>query len=83
MTTAQTDEERQLAALRERAIAELATIETTDGLDEWRTRYFGRESGELSAILRGLGKLPGEQARWPGGEHRQGRARAQGRRSAR
>ena len=66
MTTAQTDEERQLVALRERAIAELATIETTDGLDEWRTRYFGRESGELSAILRGLGKLPGEQRKLVG-----------------
>ncbi len=66
MTTAQTDEERQLAALRERAIAELATIETTDGLDEWRTRYFGRESGELSAILRGLGKLPGDQRKLVG-----------------
>ena len=66
MTTAQTDEERQLTALRERAIAELATIETTDGLDEWRTRYFGRESGELSAILRGLGKLPGDQRKLVG-----------------
>ena len=66
MTTAQTDEERQLAALRERAVAELATIETTDGLDEWRTRYFGRESGELSVILRGLGKLPGDQRKLVG-----------------
>jgi phenylalanyl-tRNA synthetase alpha chain len=61
MTTAQTDEERQLATLRERAVAELATIETSDGLEEWRTRFLGRERGELSAILRGLGKLPGEQ----------------------
>ncbi|HET9109755.1 MAG TPA: phenylalanine--tRNA ligase subunit alpha [Ktedonobacterales bacterium] len=66
MTTAQTDEERQLTALRERAIAELATIETTEGLDEWRTRYFGRESGELSVILRGLGKLPGDQRKLVG-----------------
>ncbi len=56
-----TDEERQLAALRERAVAELATIETTDELEEWRTRYLGRERGALSAILKGLGKLPGEQ----------------------
>lgn len=66
MTTAQTEEERQLAALRERAIAELGAIETTDGLDEWRTRYLGRERGELSAILKGLGKLPGEQRKLVG-----------------
>jgi len=66
MTTAQTEEERRLATLRESAIAELATIETTDGLDEWYTRYLGRERGELSAILKGLGKLPGEQRKLVG-----------------
>jgi phenylalanyl-tRNA synthetase alpha chain len=66
MTTAQTEEERRLATLRERAVAELATVETTDALEEWRTRYFGRERGELSAILKGLGKLPGEQRKLVG-----------------
>ena len=66
MTTAQTEEERRLATLRESAMAELATIETTDGLDEWYTRYLGRERGELSAILKGLGKLPGEQRKLVG-----------------
>ncbi len=66
MTTAQTEEERQLAALRERALAELATIETTDGLDEWTTRYLGRDRGEVSAILKGLGALPGEQRKLVG-----------------
>ncbi len=66
MTTAQTEEERRLATLRESAIAELATIGTTDGLDEWYTRYLGRERGELSAILKGLGKLPGEQRKLVG-----------------
>jgi len=60
MTTAQTDEERRLADLRERASAELAEIETSDGLEEWRTRYLGRERGELTAVLKGLGRLPGE-----------------------
>ncbi|MEO7002795.1 MAG: phenylalanine--tRNA ligase subunit alpha [Ktedonobacterales bacterium] len=61
-----TDEERRLAELRERASAELAIIETTDGLEEWRTRYLGRERGELTAILKGLGKLPGEQRKLVG-----------------
>src|SRR5512146_1886595 len=61
-----TEEEKQLAALREQAVAELATIETTDGLDEWRTRYLGRERGELSAILKGLGRLPGDQRKQVG-----------------
>ncbi len=60
MTTAQTDEERRLADLRERASAELAGIETSEGLEDWRARYLGRERGELTAILKGLGKVPGE-----------------------
>ncbi len=66
MTTPQSDEERQLEALRKRATAELATIENSDGLDEWRTQYLGRERGELSAILKGLGKLPGDQRKLVG-----------------
>lgn len=33
----------------------------TEQLEEWRTRYLGRERGELTGILKGLGKLPGEQ----------------------
>jgi phenylalanyl-tRNA synthetase alpha chain len=61
MTTSQTSEEQALADLQQRATAELDTITTSDGLDEWRTRYLGRERGELTAILKGLGKLPGEQ----------------------
>ncbi|WIG60887.1 MAG: Phenylalanyl-tRNA synthetase alpha chain [Ktedonobacterales bacterium] len=61
MATARTEEEQALAGLRERAIAELATIATAEGLDEWRTRFLGRERGELTGILKGLGKLPGEQ----------------------
>ena len=66
MSTPQSDEERQLEALRKRATAELATIENSDGLDEWRTQYLGRERGELSAILKGLGKLPGDQRKLVG-----------------
>ncbi len=60
MTTAQTDEERRLGEMRARALAELATIEASDALEEWRTRYLGRERGELTSVLKGLGKLPGD-----------------------
>ena len=61
MATERIPEEQALAALRERALAELDAITDTDGLDDWRTRYLGRERGELSAVLKGLGKLPGDQ----------------------
>ncbi|MGH2487768.1 MAG: phenylalanine--tRNA ligase subunit alpha [Ktedonobacterales bacterium] len=50
-----------MADLQRRATAELDTITGSDGLDEWRTRFLGRERGELTAILKGLGKVPGEQ----------------------
>ncbi|HEX6816954.1 MAG TPA: phenylalanine--tRNA ligase subunit alpha, partial [Ktedonobacterales bacterium] len=56
-----TDEERQLEVMRERARAELEHLDTTEALEDWRTRYLGRERGELTAVLKGLGKLPGEQ----------------------
>ena len=59
--SATTEEQRRLAALRARASAELERIETTEALEDWRTRYLGRERGELTAVLKGLGKLPGEQ----------------------
>ena len=61
MATVETAEERALEELLARARAELERITTTDQLDEWRTRYLGRERGELTSILKGLGKLPPEQ----------------------
>jgi phenylalanyl-tRNA synthetase alpha chain len=66
MADGQTEEERRLGELRERATAELANIATSDSLEDWRTRYLGRERGELSAILKGLGALPGEQRKQVG-----------------
>ena len=66
MADDRTEEERQLEALRARATAELAAIETSDGLEDWRTRYLGRERGELSAILKGLGALPGDKRKQVG-----------------
>lgn len=56
-----TEHERRLAALRARAIAELSSCATSEALEDWRTRYLGRERGALTAILKDLGKLPGEQ----------------------
>jgi len=61
MTQQQPEHHAQLEALRAQATAELAAITTTDQLDDWRNRYLGRERGELSAILKNLGKLPGDQ----------------------
>ncbi len=61
METQQSDLRAQLDDMRERALAELESAETTGDLEEWRTRYLGRERGELTAVLKGLGKLPGDQ----------------------
>jgi phenylalanyl-tRNA synthetase alpha chain len=61
-----TEHERRLAQMRQRATAELATIATTEALEEWRTRYLGRERGEVTAILKDLGKLPGDQRKQVG-----------------
>ena len=89
-----TNEERQLEAMRDRARAELEQLDTTEALEDWRTRYLGRERGELTAVLKGLGKLPGEQRKIVGQaanrvkvdleallEARRGRAPWSGRRS--
>ena len=46
----------RLAELTTRAAAELATTERA-GLEDWRLRYLGR-SGELTTLLRQIGKLP-------------------------
>lgn len=61
--TSRSEQEEQLAELLRRASAELETIETTAALDDWRTRYLGRERGEVTAILKGLGRLPDAQRR--------------------
>jgi phenylalanyl-tRNA synthetase alpha chain len=58
-----TEEERELDALLQRATDELNQIDDTASLDDWRTRYLGRERGAVTAILKGLGKLPDAQRR--------------------
>lgn len=47
----------QLDQLRERAIAELEEITTSAQLDEWDTRYLGRNRGELKNISAVMPKL--------------------------
>src|SRR5262249_22155591 len=61
MTRQQTEQDQALDTLRQRATAELESTTSIDSLEEWRTRYLGRERGELSAILKGVGALPAEQ----------------------
>ncbi len=41
----------------------LENITSRAALDDWRTRYLGRERGELTAVLKSLGKLPDAQRR--------------------
>ncbi|HWS82929.1 MAG TPA: phenylalanine--tRNA ligase subunit alpha [Ktedonobacteraceae bacterium] len=51
----------QLDELRTRAIAELASIETLAVLDEWDTRYLGRNRGELKSISAIMPRLTKEE----------------------
>jgi phenylalanyl-tRNA synthetase alpha chain len=59
----QSEQEQKLADLLRRATAELDGIEDTAGLEAWRTRYLGRERGAVTAVLKGLGKLPDGERR--------------------
>jgi phenylalanyl-tRNA synthetase alpha chain len=47
-------------------LRDLESTESVVSLEEWRTSYFGRERGELSAILKTLGKLPPDQRKTVG-----------------
>ena len=49
----------KLAALREKALGELATLETPKELEEFRVRLLGKK-GEVTELLRGMGALPAE-----------------------
>jgi len=56
MTTQQVDLEAQLAQLRHSAQAAIATADTLEQLEQLRINYLGKK-GELSQVLRGMGKL--------------------------
>lgn len=60
MTTSHHELEAQLAALREEATAAIATTETLDQLEQLRINYLGKK-GQLSVVLRGMGKLTPEE----------------------
>jgi phenylalanyl-tRNA synthetase alpha chain len=50
----------RLNRLNDEAVAELATIDTRDGLEEWYARTIGRK-GEVTLLVRRVGELPKEE----------------------
>jgi len=50
----------ELARLEGQALQELEELTDLEALDEWRVRYLGRK-GELTLLLRDVGKLPPEE----------------------
>ena len=50
----------QLKAIREHVIEELKTVQDSNALEQLRVRVLGKK-GELTAILRGMGKVPAEE----------------------
>ena len=50
----------QLKAIREHVMEELKEIKDTSSLEQLRVRVLGKK-GELTGILRGMGKLPAEE----------------------
>ena len=50
-----------LEGLREGALAALASASDEAGLEQWRIRFFGRQDGELTALLRSIKDIPQDQ----------------------
>ena len=50
----------QLKAIREHVIEELKSVQDSNALEQLRVRVLGKQ-GELTAILRGMGKVPAEE----------------------
>lgn len=59
MTTAVNELDIQLAALKEEAITAIAKVQTLEELEQLRVNYLGKK-GQLSLVLRGMGKLDAE-----------------------
>jgi phenylalanyl-tRNA synthetase alpha chain len=53
-------EHNEAKAVADKALSELASIESGARLEQWRVQYLGK-AGELTELLKGLGKLPKEQ----------------------
>ncbi|MBK4732330.1 phenylalanine--tRNA ligase subunit alpha [Oxynema sp. CENA135] len=63
MTTQLSDLETQLEQVRSVASGAIASADTLDALEQLRVKYLGKK-GELSLVLRGMGKLdPGDRPR--------------------
>ena len=52
--------ESKLREIRERVLGELAKAESSAALEQIRVGVLGKK-GELTALLRGMGKLPPEE----------------------
>ncbi len=52
--------ESDLKTLQQSAVTAIATCEDLNNLDQLRVKYLGKK-GELSLILKGMGKLSGEE----------------------
>jgi phenylalanyl-tRNA synthetase alpha chain len=59
MTTSLNELETQLAALKEEATKAIALADTLEQLEQLRVSYLGKK-GQLSGVLRGMGKLAPE-----------------------
>lgn len=59
MTTSLNEIEIQLAELREEATKAIAAVDTLEQLEQLRVNYLGKK-GQLSQVLRGMGKLAAE-----------------------
>jgi len=60
MTTSGNDLESKLAALKEEATQAIASVNTLEQLEQLRVSYLGKK-GQLSQVLRGMGKLSPEE----------------------
>ena len=52
--------QEELKAIRERVLEEMKSVQDTGALEQLRVRVLGKK-GELTGILRGMGKLPPEE----------------------
>ncbi len=60
MTNSGNDLESKLAALKEDATRAIASVDTLEELEQLRVSYLGKK-GQLSQVLRGMGKLSSEE----------------------
>jgi len=60
MTTSGNDLESKLTALKEEATQAIASVDTLEQLEQLRVSYLGKK-GQLSQVLRGMGKLSPEE----------------------